>query len=81
MSTTSTTSSTPTTSSQLVKERVVAVVLAKPKIRLISLVEEIRRELEEAKELRGEVEELVDEMVDEGMLELEYQPWGLGTGF
>ena len=70
-----------TTSTKLVKERVVAVVLAMPKIRLITLVEEIRRELEEAKELRGEVEELVDEMVDEGMLELEYQPWGLGTGF
>ena len=76
-----TTSHTSATSNHRVKERVVAVVLAKPKIRLITLVEEIRRELGE--ELRWEelVEAVVEELVEEGVLELESSPWGLAAGF
>ena len=85
-STTSHTSATSTTSNHRVKERVVAVVLAKPKIRLITLVEEIRRELGEElrwEELRWEelVEAVVEELVEEGVLELESWPWGLAAGF
>ena len=81
ITTTSHTSATSTTSNHRVKERVVAVVLAKPKIRLITLVEEIRRELGE--ELRWEelVEAAVEELVEEGVLELESSPWGLAAGF